>query len=262
MAKIFRALTILVAAASAWGQWITLKLPDTPRLANGQPNLEAKVEPRDLSGIWQVIRPYGREYNGTGRAGIRLLVPADYEIPFKAEARALREKRDKVDLGAGRPAERCLPHTVPDALFYGPFKLVQTPKLTALLFEEFTFFRQIHTDGRAHPVEPNPAWFGYSVGAWDGDTLVVDTRGFKIGGWLDYGYLDDSGIPYSEKLRVVERFRRVNFGRLHADITVEDPEVFTRPWTFGVDFGLQADTEMIEFVCENERDFSGGHQGK
>ena len=184
------------------------------------------------------------------------------DVPVQPQAKALWDRRLRVDLGAGRPSERCLPHTVPDALFFGPFKLVQTSKLTTILFEEFNYYRQIHTDGRTHPADPNPAWFGYSVGTWDGDTLVVDTRGFKIGGWLDYGWFDDTGIPYSGKLHIVERFRRVNFGTLHLDVTVEDPDVFLRAWSFGVNFNLRPDTELIEDICENERDFSGGHQGK
>jgi hypothetical protein len=250
---------LLLASAPLAAQWTKVLLPDTPRLANGEPDLNAPAPKAadgrsDLSGIWVMI-PYPDRRTGTsGRGGLRTNLPLDIEVPVEPWAKSLWDERFEIDMGAGRPSERCLPHTVPDSLFFGPFKIVQTPRVTLILEEEFTFYRQIHTDGRAHPENPNPAWFGYSVGSWDGDTLVVDTRGFKIPSWLEWGWFDDSGIPYSENLRVIERFRRVNFGRMRLDVTVEDAKVFTRPWTFGFDFALQPDTELIEFICENEQD--------
>jgi hypothetical protein len=252
----------LMLAMSVHGstQWFKIRLPDTPRTGTGEPDLNASTPKTadgkpDLSGIWQVIpRPQQRREENGGRGGLRQNLPPDLVVPLQPWAKALWDRRYDVDLGAGRPSERCLPHTVPDSLFFGAFKLVQTPRLTVILEEEFDYYRQVHTDGRKHPIDPNPAWFGYSVGAWDGDTLAVDTLGFKIGSWLRYGWLDDSGIPYTEALHTVERFRRVNFGRMHLDVTITDPNVFTRPWTFGFDFALQPDTELIENICENERD--------
>jgi len=250
---------LLTMSVNGSAQWIKIPLPGTPRTANGAPDLNAPTPKAadgkpDLSGIWMMVRPPLQRPDGNGRGGLRHNLPPDFEVPVQPKARALWDKRYGVDLGTGRPSGRCLPHTVPDSLFFGPFKLVYTPRLTVILEEEFNFYRQIHTDGRKQPDKPTPAWFGYSVGAWDGDTLVVDTRGFKIGSWLDYGWLDDSGIPYTEALHTTERFHRVNFGRMHLDVTIEDPNVFTHPWTFGFDFALQPDTELIENICENEQD--------
>ena len=256
------ALITMTVCCSASAQWIKIELPNTPRLANGEPNLKAPA-PRtadgkpDLSGIWQAVVRFNT-LAGTGRAGLRRFIPADFEIPVRPEARDLWTTRDEVDLGTGRPSERCLPHTITDAFTHDPFKILQTPDVVAVLFEEFNFYRQIHTDGRKLPEDPNPAWFGYSVGQWDDDTLVVRTLGFKVPGWLDYGWIDDNGLPYSGEMHVTERFRRADFGHLHLDVTIEDPKVFTRAWTFPLDFQLQPDTELIENVCENEQDASRG----
>ena len=266
--NLYGGLAVLFAAGmTGQAQWINVLLPDTPRTVSGEPDLAAPAPKTtdgkpDLSGIWRMIT-IDRPGNGGGRGGLRRRFADEFEVPVQPWAKALWDTRYDVDLGAGRPSERCLPHTVPDSLFFGPFKLVQTPRLTIILEEEYTYYRQIHTDGRKHPNDPEPAWFGYSVASWEregeGDTFVVDTRGFKIGSWLDYGWLDDSGIPYSGALHTVERFRRVNFGRMHLDVTIEDPNTFTKPWTFPVDFALQPDTELIEDICENERD--GSHNG-
>jgi hypothetical protein len=253
------AVFLLAVSANSSAQWINITLPDTPRTAGGKPDLNAATPKGadgkpDLSGIWQRIPPPQQRPNGQGRGGLRHDLPPEFQVPLQPWAKSLWDRRYGVDLGAGRPSERCLPHAVPDSLFFGPFKLVQTPRLTVILEQEFNFYRQIHTDGRKLPEDPEPAWFGYSVGSWDRDTLVVDSRGFKIGEWLEYGWLDDSGIPYTGNLHTIERFRRVNFGRMHLDVTIEDARVFTKPWTFGFDFALQPDTELIEWICENERD--------
>lgn len=241
----------------AFAQWIKIPLPGTPRTADGKPNLQAPTPKTadgkpDLSGIWLLIPP-PRAGEGEGRGGLRRILPEDFKVPIQPWAKTLWDKRYDVDMGAGRPSERCLPHIVPDSLFFGPFKLIHTPRVTILLEEEFNHYRQIHTDGRKLPVDPEPAWFGYSVGSWEGDTFVVDTRGFSKGSW-EYGWLDDSGVPYTDGLHTIERFRRTNFGSLHLDVTIEDRNVFLQPWTFGADFRLQPDTELIENICDNERD--------
>ncbi len=250
---------LLAAGPDAPAQWFHLRLPGTPRTASGAPDLNAPVPKAadghpDLSGIWQWVPPPQQRPNGQGRGGLRHSLPRDFQVPLKPWAKALWDKRYNVDLGTGRPSERCLPHTVPDSLFFGPFKLVYTPRLTIILEEEFNFYRQIHTDGRKQPENPSPAWFGYSTGVWEGETLVVDSRGFKVDGRMNYGWLDDSGIPYTEALHTTERFRRINFGRMRLDATIEDPNVFTAPWSFSFDFALQPDTELIESICENEAD--------
>jgi hypothetical protein len=254
----FPAAIMLAMSISGSAQWFHVPVPDTPRTADGRPDLSAPApktanDKPDLSGIWQLINP-GRT-GGEGRGGLRFLLPQDFKVPVQPWAKALWDRRYEVDMGAGRPSERCLPHIVPDALFFGPFKLVPTPRLTIILEEEFNHYRQIHVDGRKHPVDPEPAWYGYSVGAWDGDTFVVDTLGFAKGSW-EYGWLDDSGVPYTGALHTIERFRRIDFGHLHLDVTIEDRNVFTAPWTFAVNFQLQPDTELIETICQNERDDS------
>ncbi|MBI2151077.1 MAG: hypothetical protein HYU27_10810, partial [Acidobacteria bacterium] len=156
-------------------QWVNIRLPGTPRLPDGKPDLTAPA-PRtaggkpDLSGVWRAST--GRYLQNIG---------ADIgELPFQPWAAALWKERSDA-LGKGRPSERCLPHAIPDNMMVrnSPWKMIQTPGVTILLFEEFNHWRQIFTDGREHPKENTPPWFGYSVGKWEGDTLVVDTIGFN-----------------------------------------------------------------------------------
>lgn len=132
-----------------------------------------------------------------------------------------------------------------------PMKIVQDPGLTLILYEEFARFRQVFTDGRRHPPVASPAWLGYSIGSWDGDWFVVDTRGFNDKSWLD-----DSGRPHTEALHALERFHRRDFGHMDVEITIDDPAAYTRPWSFALQFEFLADTDMIEDVCDNERDSS------
>src|SRR5262245_32417937 len=191
-----RPVVLLAAAAILLGmivaapaQWVNIPLPGTPRTPDGKPNLNAPV-PRtsegrpDLSGIW-------RAADGRYLAN---LAADEAEVPFQPWAAALyQERRD--NLGKGRPSGRCLPHGVPDAMLVrtGPFTFSQTPGEVVSLFEEFNQYRQVFTDGRSLPKDPNPSWFGYSIGKWDGDTLVVDTIGFN-----DQSWLDDPGHPHSD----------------------------------------------------------------
>ena len=235
----------LATGGSAAAQWLSLPLPGTPRTADGKPNLNAPA-PRtadgrpDLSGIW---------LNENRRVNENL-APDGAEVPMLPWAADLYRHRQQT-MGYDRPMTRCMPHGVPDAVTSPyPFKFIQTPGVTLILYEEFHKYRQIHTDGRALPVDPDPAYYGYSVGHWDGETFVVDTAGFKEGSWLDNG-----GHPHTEALRISERFRRINFGRLQLDVTVDDPNAYSRPWksdTFR--FVLQPDTEILEHLCENNRD--------
>jgi hypothetical protein len=128
-------------------------------------------------------------------------------------------------------------------------KIVQTANLVVVLYEYQTLFRQIFTDGRALPEDPNPTWMGYSVGRWDGDTLVVTTAGYN-----DRTSLDLAGHPHTEALRVTERYHRRDIGHLEVQVTLDDPKAYTRPWTLPMEFDLIPDEELIEYVCENERD--------
>jgi hypothetical protein len=245
-------LVLLVGSASA--QWITIKLPRTPRTADGKPNVGGPV-PRtadgrpDLSGIWRRVDP-PKHTNDTDNFDLLDWMPPGASIRMTPTAAALYQQRRDVLLGAGRPSQRCLPHSVPDAMLPPVvFKIVQNQDLTLILFEEFNHYRQIFTDGRSLPVDPQPAWFGYSVGRWEGARFVVTTSGFNDRSWLD-----DTGHPHGEMLKTTERFRRIDFGHMEMQVTVEDPETYLEPFTVPMSFNLQPDTELIEDICENERD--------
>jgi hypothetical protein len=129
----------------------------------------------------------------------------------------------------------------------GPFKFIHTPGLTFILFEEFVTYRQVFTDGRQFPNDPQPARWGYSVGRWEPDAFVVETMGFKDMGWLDF-----QGHPSSDAMRITERFRRLNVGELELQLIFNDPKFYARSWSVTTAFDLMPDTEFIEHVCENE----------
>jgi len=176
-------------------------------------------------------------------------MPKGSELPLRPEAKALFDQR-LAAFGAARPSGRCLPHTVPDAFVHGgPKRIIQVPGITAILYEQMTHFRQIFTDGRELPPPTVGAWYGYSVGKWEGDAFVVETRGFN-----DQSWLDDIGHPHSDALHTTERFTRPDFGHLNVQITIDDPKMYTKPWTENIHFEYAADIEMIEDVCDNEID--------
>jgi hypothetical protein len=238
------ALFLLCGIASA--QWLNLPLAGTPRNADGQPNLTAPAPKTsdgkpDLSGIWRVA---------DGRLLGNLAANEPGGAPFQPWAAALYKERQD-NLAKDRPSGRCLPHGVPDAMMVrsGPFKIAQTPGVVFILYEEFNHYRQVFTDGRGLPKVTNPAWFGYSVGKWEGDVFVADTIGFN-----DQSWLDDPGHPHTEAMRVTEKFTRRDFGHLEIQITIDDPKAYTRPWTVNARFDLVPDSELIENICENERD--------
>jgi hypothetical protein len=240
------ALVVCATGGTASAQWLSLPLPGTPRTADGKPNLTAAA-PRtadgkpDLSGIWRADSP---RYNDN-----LLAQGADAPmLPWAAEL----YKRRVATMGYERPGTTCMPHGVPDAMTVPGlgFKIVQTPGVMIHLYEEFHKYRQIHTDGRQLPIDPDPAWYGYSVGRWDGETFVAETAGFKEGTWLD-----NSGHPHTEALRLTERFRRIDFGRMELVVTVDDPKAYSRTWTSQtIGFVLQPDTEVLEHLCESNRD--------
>src|SRR5438477_493113 len=123
------------------------------------------------------------------------------------------------------------------------------PDVTFLLYEQLNQYRQIFTDGRKQPEDPNPAWWGYSIGHWDRDTFIIETRGFNDKTWLD-----DSGYPHTEAMRSIEKFHRTNFGHMDLEVIIDDPKAYTKAWSVQIPLALMADTEMIEDVCENEKD--------
>ena len=233
----------------AGAQWLKHPDPKIPRTADGRPNLTAPA-PRlpdgkpDFSGLWNAVD--GRFLtNISRRAGI--------DPPFQPWAKKLFDER-QANQGRDRPAGFCLPHGVPDAMLVPnyPWKVVQTPGLTVILYENFTDFRQIFTDGRSHPADRQGTWFGYSIGRFEGDAFVVETVGFNGKTWLD-----DGGHPLSDEMTITERFRRKDFGHLEIDFTFDDPKAYQRPWGVTMTFDLLPDTELIEHICDNERD--AGH---
>jgi len=131
-----------------------------------------------------------------------------------------------------------------------PYKIIQTHGMTAMLYERDTTFRQVYTDGRKLPVDPQPTWLGYSVGKWDGDSLVVETVGFNDRSWLDV-----RGHTHSDALHLTERFHRLDFGHMEVQLTIDDPKTLSRPFTIKLKQRLQPDTDLLEDFCnENEKD--------
>jgi hypothetical protein len=246
MARIPLAAAVLVSVLSTTlgAQWLNYPTPGTPRLPDGKPDLLAAA-PRtldgkpDLSGVWRGAGPLYR-FNIA-----QDLEPTDIQ-PW-AEALFVQRVRDA---RKDSPLARCLPVSVPFHNFFNLTRIVQTPALIVMLYESPNSpHRTVFTDGRELPRDPNPTWLGYSIGRWEGETLVITTAGFNDRGWLD-----SSGHPQTESLRITERLRRRDFGRMDYEITIDDPKVFTRPFTVKTVRMLAADTDLLEDVCENERD--------
>jgi hypothetical protein len=174
------------------------------------------------------------------------LKPGEVEMtPWAAAIQAQREQRDHVD----DPYGYCLPPGVPRIDYAGgPFKIIRTPEVTALLYETLVgmIFRQVFTDGRPLPTVAEPSWLGYSIGRWDGDTLVVETTGLRDGGWLD----TQKGRPHSDALHVTERFRRTDFGHMELSITIDDPKAYLKPWIARAMLNLRPDTDLLEAFCD------------
>jgi hypothetical protein len=235
-------LGLLASAADA--QWISLKSPGVPRAADGKPNLKAPA-PRqsgkpDLTGLWR-FTAIGYTNNVTTDLKAEEIDPS---------AGALYKQRQE-NLFADDPSTfRCLPSG--PRLLYGPMDLVrmiQTPSMLVMLYEDLSY-RQIFMDGRELPTDPNPSFMGYSVGRWEGDTLVIDSVGFNGTTWLDYG-----GHPHSEALRMTEHIKRTDFGHLAVEVRIDDPKYYKRAWTVPSKAEFVADTDMIEYLCnENQKD--------
>ena len=233
---------LLSAAMPAGAQWLKTKTPGIPRTKDGKPNLTAPAPKArngkpDLSGIW-----------GTQGLGYSLDITSELkpgEILPWAEALA---KERTARFSTDHPVYRCMPEIGPNYNL-APFKFIQNAG-TLVMLSEGGPYRQILIDGRALPEDPQPTWMGYSVGHWEGKTLVVESAGFNDLTWLDY-----NGHPHTEALRVTERYTRKDFGHMQIQITFTDPKAYTRPWTISLDAELMADTELLENVC-NENDKS------
>jgi hypothetical protein len=226
-------------------QWLDYPSTGIPRLPNGKANMAAPVPRKangqpDLSGIWQVP---GLKYLINIAADVK-------DVPFQPWAEAVYKER-RENFGKDDPNNRCLPSIIPEKVAVtSPWKIVETPGVTIILYESRTIFRQIFIDGRPFPKDMNPAWQGYSIGKWEGDTFVVETRGFNDKGWLD-----TNGHPVTDALHVFERYTRKDFGHMDVAITIDDPKAYTRPWTITEPAILQPDTELIEYICEeNNKD--------
>lgn len=261
-------LVAVVSALSAplSAQWSKFPTPGVPRTSAGEPILDAPT-PRtpdgkpDLSGLWMRRAGQGGGVNpkpipappGTPP------IPAFFDIgvgfpeglPFQPWAAELKKKRNDAN-SKDNPDAHCLPmgfmqfHMHPQ-----PRRIIQTPTLITILYEANYGLRHFFMDGRSLPRngEPQPWWYGYSVGRWEGDTLVVETNNLRDDGWLDV-----RGSPYTDQAKITEHFRRVNFGKLEIDITIDDPKAYTKPFTLRVNQEILVDEEMIEFICnENNR---------
>lgn len=249
---------LLVVAGTAVAQWNGHPTPGIPRLASGKADLAAPA-PRsadgklDLSGIWAAeCGVYGLDSCFTRSAFFDLARDLDSEAvqmtPWAAGIQAQRAGRNHVD----DPYGLCMPPGVPRIDYSGgPFKILQTPSETALLYETLTglTFRQVFTDGRTLPSDPDATWLGNSVGRWDGDAFVVNTNGLRDGGWID----TEKAHPHSDALRLTERFHRVDFGHMDLAITIDDPKAYLKPWTATVKLRLLPDTDLIESFCEDHQ---------
>jgi hypothetical protein len=269
--RLVNAGVIVVAGAVATlsAQWAPPYPTGVPRTAGGELNLNAPT-PRtpdgkpDLSGVWQNARGPGGAPGGRAGAAPLAVVPADGialatfgnvgagfkdGLPLQPWAADVVKKR-MADNSKDNPDAHCLPmgfmqfHNHPQLR-----KIIQTPREVVIVYEANYGLRQIFLDGRRAADDPEPWWYGYSTGRWDGDTLVVQTTGFTDDLWLDV-----RGDPLSGAAKVTERFRRVNAGNLDIEITVDDPKTYTRPWTVKIAQRL-ADAELNEFICE-DRDAS------
>jgi hypothetical protein len=238
---------VLMTCLPISAQWLHYPTPGIPRMSDGKPDLSAPAPKTsdgkpDLSGIWVAVN--AKYLNDLAADGIN--------VPIQPWAQALYKQR-KENMGKGRPSERCLTRGVVDFdTIPMNIKFIQTPGVIAVLYEEYNHFRQIFLDGRPLPKPTQPAYMGYSIGRFEGDTLVVDTTGFN-----DIGWLDNNGYPQTESLHVTERFHRRDFGHMDLQITIDDSKAYTKPWTVTVaGFRLLADEELIENICENEKDFA------
>ena len=230
---------------NATAQWLNYPSPEIPRTPDGKANLTAP-SPRqadgkpDLSGIWR--GPGAGSYD---RNIARDLKPADIQ-PW---AEALYQERIR-NMGKDAPRANCLPDPFVYYHMVDLARFVQTPGLLVILYQGTTnsVHRTVFLDGRRLPAEPNPAWMGYSVGRWEGDTLVVETAGFNDRGWLDI-----EGHPHTEALHITERFRRRDYGHMDLDVTIDDRGAFSKPFSLRIEKTLVPDTDLLESVCENDR---------
>jgi hypothetical protein len=249
--------TALLTPVALQAQWPSFRAKSAPRQADGRVDMAAPA-PRttdgkpDLSGIWDKgllpaevppPGPFGNVAPSLAFRDLKNALGADVPmLPWAAKLKAERHAADSKD----HPDAHCLPlHPIQLHLHPQPRKIIQTPQLLVFLYEANDGRREIHLDGRALPTgDPQPFWYGYSTGRWEGDTLVVESNGFK-----DQSWIDEWGTPGSDKLKLTERIGRPTFGTLQIQMTIEDAKTFTKPFSFTVEQRLMPDNELIEFVC-------------
>jgi hypothetical protein len=258
---------ILSGSAPLVAQWIKHPTANVPRLPDGKPNLTAPT-PRtpdgkpDFSGMWFTddalpcnpgvpvsdFLECGVEL-GISRYGLNMAMGVKGGLPYKPETEALVKKRS-ADNSKDDPHARCMPDTFLRTYGLPHFgKYIQVPGLLVMLNEDNAAYRQIFTDNRPLPADPTPGWNGYSSARWDGDTLVVNSIGFRDDLWLDM-----AGNFITDQAKITERIRRPDYGHLVIDATVDDPKAYTRPWQITLKQRIVVDTELVdEFCVENEK---------
>ena len=226
--------------------WAVLALALSPLALGQSPSQPSKPAPRtadgkpDLNGVWGPDRNFIYDIVSTLKKG--------ETVPMQPWAEQLTRQRMSKD----DPEANCLPGGVPRMAPY-PWKIVQQAKLVVFLFEgNIHSYRQIFMDGRGHPDDLDPTWYGHSIGRWDGDTLVVDTIGFNDKFWFDF-----AGHPHTEKLHTTERYRRPDYSHLDFEVVIDDPGAYTRPFTMYGHSPLVENSEIMEYICnENNQDVS------
>jgi hypothetical protein len=273
---------LLIIIAGAWGsvraQWFKQPSPRAPRTSSGEVDLSAAA-PRlangkpDLSGVWMTAEPLCVIRGTAPISELLKMNPVSRKCPPRTASFSRQSINIGIDMPGGLPYQPWLaklveertanqaiddPHIrcLPDAFVraYGLphyLKFVQTPDLLVMLNEYNGVYRQIFTDGRSLPEAPNPSWQGYSTAAWSGDTLVIDTIGFRDDVWIDW-----DGSMITEAAKLTERIRRPDFGHLEIEVTVDDPKAYTKPWTVTLRQQFAADTELIDEICAEGEKFS------
>ena len=255
------ALILAAVPTALFAQWLDYPTAGIPRTPDGKPNLSAPA-PRtadgkpDLTGMWG-WNPFGKP---CGSHCSDLQISPEFmniastlkgSLPYQGWAAELVKKR-RADNMKDDPNVRCMPRGALRIWTDDYYKrIIQNPDRLIVLTERNMQYRQIFTDGRPLPVDPNPTWNGYSTGKWEGDALVVRSIGFRDDLWLD-----SYGNPMTNAAKVTEKIRRPNFGTLEIEITVDDPKAYTAPWTVTLTDPLVMDSELLDYYClENERDF-------
>ena len=260
--------TVAALPAVSWAQWPAHPDRNVPRMPDGKVNLEAPAPKTvdgkpDFTGVWLNgwfyggrVQPLPVSPPGEPPAATLGDIFANFKEPlplqpWAAQLKAARKEQHSKE----NPDAHCLPMGLMQFhLHPQPRKIIQTPDVIVILYEGNAGMRQIFTDGRKLPDnDPQPWWYGYSVGRFDGDTLIVETSGFRDGGWLDI-----DGSPLTDAARMTERWRRLNYGAIQIDVTIEDPKAYTRPFSVRVHNRLMVDSaldaDLIEFIChENNK---------